>query len=224
MTKPVDQQLGSFLFSAPAEVRDCIYDHYLAFGHDDFADTPRPGYVFLEEATAAAPHTTPLPALMRACKRAYGDLAPRVHTTAALRVRLHGFGNARRVGVAVHGPLHWERLRRLALVVAMEHANWNAWLGFLDRLAPRLAALEHFLIDWAPRPVVAHATVWAAAQHQKKEDEFLDMLARLPTLRTVHLYGQAPSHWVARLSRDNTVTIKQSPHRWWKEPGFDNWE
>ncbi|GAP90769.1 hypothetical protein SAMD00023353_4700170 [Rosellinia necatrix] len=216
------QQLGSALFAAlPFEVRCRIYDYLLSFAHEDFADTLRPIHTYLD---AAAPHATALPPLMLACKRAYGELGPRVHTTAALRVHLHGARSQRRVGIAAHGVCRFERLRRLVLVVDMEHANWNAWLGFLAGALARMPVLEKLVVDWAPRPsppTAAAAAAAAARRDEKKEGEFLAAIRALPALRLVCLYGQVPDSWAETLRGAGVLTVKCYPHRWWKEPGFD---
>jgi hypothetical protein len=86
----------------PQEIRQRIYDYYLAFTYADFADTLHPTHIYLD---AVVPHATPLPSLMLACKRIYAELGPHTHTTATLCVHRGGDRGDRRVGFAVYGTL-----------------------------------------------------------------------------------------------------------------------
>lgn len=212
----MDEQNNSPLFLAPSEVRSRIYEYYLAFTYQDFADTIRPTHTYLEATT---PHSTALPSLMLTCRRAYADLREDVHSSAALRVYLPGLRRERRVGFAVHGTLRLERLRRLFLVIDMDHPYWNSWLEFLGALAARTPGLEHLTIDWGPCLVVP-ISGWDRRLAEKKDDEFLQVLCSMATLQTVWMYGQVPRHWKQRIEQDTKATVRSFPYRWWKEPGL----
>jgi len=213
------QQSQSLLFNLPLELRHRIYEYYLSFTRDDFADSLRPTHVFLD---ADVPHTTPLPSLMMTCKCAYTELAPVVHTTAAVRVHRPGARNERRIGFAAHGVLQFHRLRRLVLIVDLDYAYWNAWLDFFATITTRVHNLEHLTIDWAPR-TLAHVTKgWEARRDEKKEDTFFDLLYGVSGLQTLSFYGQIPERWAKRLQQWKTdVTVKQFRDRWWMEPGLE---
>ncbi|KAH9995859.1 hypothetical protein F4779DRAFT_607280 [Xylariaceae sp. FL0662B] len=213
----MDYQTDSPLFTIPLEIRGRIFQYYLTFTNDGFADSLRPIHTYLD---AVKPHSTTLPALMLACKRAYAELQPEVHSTAALRVRRPGLRNERRVGFAVHGVLRFERLRRMYLLIDMEYAYWNAWLDFFGIVVSRTLGLEHLTIDWAPR-AVTHASGWERKQAEKKEDIFLQLLKPMARLQTVWIYGQAPEHWEERIKQDTKASVRRFPYRWWRESGFN---
>lgn len=212
----VNQQCISSLFLVPLEIRHRIYEYYLSLTIDDFADTLRPTHNYLD---AEQPHATTLPCLMLTCKRAYAELGPYVHTTAALRVHRRGSRNERRIGFAVRGTLRFHRLRYLLLLVHMEHANWNSWLAFFGALLDRIPTLEHLTIDWGPRPVQYTPLSWGARQDEKKECAFLEMLNGKTTLRTVLFYGRVPGNWKTGLRQG--IIIKCYPYHWWRESGLD---
>ncbi|KAI1174505.1 hypothetical protein F4777DRAFT_579938 [Nemania sp. FL0916] len=177
MSSDTQWQQTSRLFSLPHEVRDRIYSFYLCPGHDDFEDALRPHQKFLENEA----YSRPLPALMRTCKRVYQDMAPHVHDQATMRVEMHG-PLERRIGFAVHGTLRFERLRKLCLLVPLEHPNWNRWLYFFSEVLSRCPNLGTLVIDWSPRPVTS--LDWAGRVNQKKEDEFLRTILGLEKLHT----------------------------------------
>lgn len=212
-----NQQLDSLLFLLPWELRHRIYEYYLTFTHDDFADSLRPMHTYLDAET---PHTTPLPSLMLACKFTYRELAPLVHATAVLRVHLPGACNERRIGIAAHGTLQFDRLRRLVLIIDLDHAYYNAWLDFFGAVTARASKLEHLIVDWAPWPSPQTGSGWEARRDEKKERAFLDILRGLSTLQTIRFYGRIPERWTQM--QDTAVTVNCSRERWWKEPGF-NW-
>ncbi|KAK9423456.1 hypothetical protein SUNI508_14021 [Seiridium unicorne] len=214
-----NQQLGSPLFRLPWELRERIYEFYLAFTRDDFTDSMRPMHMYLD--AEKPPHSTPLPPLMESCKLSCTELAPLVHSTAALRVYRPGARNERRIGFAVHGTLRFERLRRLVLVVDLDYAYWNAWLDFFGAIMARAGALEHLVVDWAPRRATSGAAAaWEARRDEKKERVFLDLLLGSGTLQTLRFFGQVPDRWAEARMQHTGLTIRQSAERWWTEPGF----
>ncbi|KAI0179387.1 hypothetical protein GGR52DRAFT_304332 [Hypoxylon sp. FL1284] len=203
------------LFSLPLEVRERIYEFYLAFNHNDFEDTLRPQHVYIDDGGPA--HTRPLPAAMLACKALYRELVPAVHAQAAVRVLSRGWGD-RRIGFAFHGTLRLERLERLLLLLTAEHPQWNGWLSFFAAVLERAPRLDTLLVDWTPRPVADVG--WRDRVNLKKEEEFVALVAALPNLRHLYVYGDIPARWMAMLD-------KAAPHvvhrrfRWWREPGLD---
>ncbi|KAJ9137142.1 hypothetical protein NKR23_g9398 [Pleurostoma richardsiae] len=218
----VDPQNQSLLFSLPWEVRENIYDRLLAFRYADFEHTTRPDHIFLDN-----PHTKPLPPAMLACKRLYRELAPAVHQTAALRACM--FEHGRRVGFAVHGNLRVGRLHVLYLLVAMEHANWNAWLRFAGEVLRRAGELQELVVDWEPRRTGGGRTGGAAAakgflaQHERRmEEQFFGVVAGVQTLETLRIHGDVPGYWLARLGEMTSARIVHSRTRWWKEDGRDD--
>ncbi|KAK1955771.1 hypothetical protein LY78DRAFT_742161 [Colletotrichum sublineola] len=221
-TATPDPQLCSPLFQLlPLEVRQRIYAFHLCLDHADFADTLRPMHAYL--GPSSQHRGASLPALMVTCKLAYLEMVPQVHEEAALRVHRRGGRDERRAGFAVCGPLRIERLRRLVLIVDMEHANWNAWLALFGEVAARATALEHLVVDWAPRPVATAGLVgWQARQHESKVGEFLQVVDDLGRLQTVLLYGTVPEAWRAEIKRRRPrVRVKCYPFRWWREPGLE---
>ncbi|KAK9425931.1 hypothetical protein SUNI508_12732 [Seiridium unicorne] len=217
-TSTMDDQTNSLLFAVPSEIRNRIFQYYLTFNNDDFADSLRPTHTYLD---AVKPHSTTLPALVLACKRACSELLPKVQSTAALRVRRPGLRKERRVGFAVHGMLRLERLQRLFLIIDMDYPYWNAWLDFLQAVLDRARpTLEHCTIDWAPRPVTT-AVGWQAKQAEKKDRAFIQLLNSMERLQTVWIYGQAPGHWKQMIKQGTMAIVKTFPYRWWKEPGME---
>lgn len=225
------QQLTCPLFQLPAEVRQAIYAYYLAFTSVDLeaSETMRPTHKFLDATTMTS---TPLPELMQTCRRAYTEMAPLAHGTVVVRVRIGGSGgsgrrgttgDARRIGIACHGVLRPERLSKLVLVVAMEHANWNAWIGFFTELAGRIGrSLDCLVVDWAPRDggqkaVMASRVTWQQRQYEHKEDEFLRAVAALSGLKKVHLYGRTPVGWKERIEKDTQARVRLFRERWWAD-------
>lgn len=210
------QQLNSPLFLLPWELRHRIYEHYLAFTHHDFVDSLRPMHKYID---ADMPHTTPLPPLMMACKSAYMELAPLVHTTAALRVHRPGARKERRIGFAAYGTMRFDRLRRLVLIIDLDYPYWNGWLDFFSAVIARAYRLEHLIIDWAPGPSPHAGSGWEARRDEKKERAFLDLLYNLSALQTLRFYGRIPERWTQL--QDAALTVSCSTERWWKEPGFN---
>ncbi|XXH04039.1 hypothetical protein Hte_010450 [Hypoxylon texense] len=207
--------MESPLFSLPLEVRERIYDFYLAFDHSDFKDTLRPQPVYLD----GPPHARPLPPLMLASKALYRELSPAVHGRAVLRVLTPGWGD-RRIGFAVHGTLRLARLERLWLVLTAEYPKWNSWLGFFGAVAARAPRLRVLAVDWGARPDDGSGVGWRERATIKKEEEFCAVVASLKELRILQLYGNIPERWLRQLE-------KAAPHvvhhrfRWWREPGLD---
>ncbi|KAI0106593.1 hypothetical protein F4776DRAFT_437744 [Hypoxylon sp. NC0597] len=211
----VDMQFQSPLFHLPREVRDDIFDFYLAYDHIDFEDTLRPQLVYMGDV----PYSRPLPALMITCKSLYQELRPKVHGQAVLRVAVHGW-NDRRIGFGVRGILRFDRLEKLWLVVATEHPNWNSWLLFFGEVIKRARNLLALAIDWNPRPV--DSVGWVGRVNMKKEDEFFGIVATLEKLQVIQVYGNISSRWPSRLDAITTRPyVVCHRFRWWREPGLD---
>ncbi|KAJ2893056.1 hypothetical protein MKZ38_009076 [Zalerion maritima] len=216
----MDEQLPSPLFALPYEIRDRIYEFYVAFHDSDFNDTLQPSLAYLEVEKL---HSTPLPSFMLTSKRAYKELGPHVHEVAVLRVHHRGFYSGRRVGFAVHGVLKLERLRKLVLVVDMEHANWNSWLGFFASVGERARGVERLVVDWRPRPPSERESVgWTARVNGKKEGEFLGAIAGLGRLDTVVVHGTLAQGWKERIMGETAgARTVFFPFRWWREEGLE---
>ncbi|KAI0095410.1 hypothetical protein F4814DRAFT_187861 [Daldinia grandis] len=206
-------QAYSPLLSLPREVLDRIIDFYLAFDHDDFEDTLRPHLVYMGDTA----YSRPLPALMLASKDLYRHLSPIVHRQAILRVQVSGW-NDRRIGLAIHGKLRFDRLEKLWLLMATEHPNWNSWLSFFGEVIERTPNLQTLVIDWAPRPV--GSVGWAGRVNAKKENEFFNMIETLKGLRLIQIYGSISPEWISRLE-GLVPHVVYYRNRWWKEPGMD---
>lgn len=165
---------------------------------------------------------------MLTCRRAYRDLAPRVHADAAMRVHTAGRGD-RRLGFAVHGNLRYERLRRLHVLVATEYPHWNRWIATLAEVAHRArGSLREVVVDWGPRPEppprqAAEGTKkgWEAKMAEKKHDEFFGILGGLEGLEVVRFYGALPEGWRGRFEREVPGVFIAYPYRWWREPGME---
>ncbi|KAI0904065.1 hypothetical protein F4823DRAFT_628925 [Ustulina deusta] len=207
-------QANSPLFSLPSEVRDRIYDFYLTYDHSDFEDTLRPHKRFLDNDVV---YSRALPALMRSCKRAYQEMCPAVHGRAVMRVEMRGRVE-RRIGFAVHGTLRFGRLRKLWLLVPLEHPNWNRWLYFFSDVISRTPNLEVLVIDWAPRPTREYD--WEGRANAKKEDEFCEIIKGLKELHTLKVHGNVSARWIDRLG-DSVQRVILDRSRWWREPGMD---
>ncbi|KAI4862590.1 hypothetical protein F4820DRAFT_16857 [Hypoxylon rubiginosum] len=205
--------MESPLLSLPLEVRERIYEFYLAFDHTDFEDTLRPHHVYLD----GPPHARPLPPLMLASKSLYRELSPAVHGRAALRVLTLGWSD-RRIGFAVHGTLRFARLEKLWLLLTAEYPKWNSWLAFFGAVVGRAPHLTTLVVDWAPRPV--SDVGWRERVNIKKEEEFCAMVASLRELRSVHMYGDVPERWMGQL-RKAAPHVVHHRFRWWREPGLD---
>ncbi|KAI1487809.1 hypothetical protein F5X96DRAFT_124505 [Biscogniauxia mediterranea] len=217
---------NALLFNLPFEVRERIYDFYLSVGYFDFHDTLRPGHTYLESGEAEAATTTApaatLPPLMLACKALYRELHGRVRGVAYMRVHKLGQYSDRRIGFAVPGgaPLRLASLHTLYLLVAMEHPNWNGWLGFFGEVLRRHArGLTTLVVDWKPR-VVGGGASWSAKMHRKKEDELLRTVAEAPSLQLLKLYGDVPKRWTDYLEENSGLRIVSYPFSWWVEPGM----
>ncbi|KAI1394420.1 uncharacterized protein F4822DRAFT_424899 [Hypoxylon trugodes] len=202
-------------FSLPAEIRDRIYEIYLAVDHTDFEYSLRPQLLYL----ADTPYVRPLPALMLTCKSLYRDLSPIVHKQAVLRVDVSGRID-RRVGFAVHGTLRFNRLDKLLVVIATDYPNWNSWLSFFGEVTKRAENLETLVFDWAPRTVSSSG--WEGRGNTRKEKEFLKIIGSLPKLRLIQIYGNVSSEWTNQLEKKvpHAQVVRHS-FRWWREPGLD---
>ncbi|KAI0098147.1 hypothetical protein GGR51DRAFT_538875 [Nemania sp. FL0031] len=207
-------QAESPFFSLPSEVRDRIYDFCLTYDHSDFGDTLRPREVYLDDDA----YSRPLPGLMRSCKRAYQEMWPAVHDQAIMRVEMRGRIAERRIGFAVHGTLRFARLRKLWLLVPLEHPNWNRWLYFFGDVVQRAPDLKVLVIDWAPRQVREKG--WYGRVNGRKEKEFLQMIEDLKELHTVVVHGDIPDRWIERLKKA-VARVVHYRSRWWREPGMD---
>ncbi|KAI0853038.1 hypothetical protein F5Y00DRAFT_225200 [Daldinia vernicosa] len=209
-------QAYSPLLSLPREVLDRIIDFYLTFNHEDFEDTLRPHLVYMGDTA----YSRPLPSLMLASKDLYRELSPIVHRQAILRVQVSGL-NDRRISFAVHGKLRFDRLEKLWLLMAKEHANWNSWLSFFGEVTDRTKNLKALVIDWAPRPVGSVGSVgWTGRVNAKKEDEFFKMIGTLKELRLIQIYGDISPEWISRLE-GLAPHVVYYRNRWWREPGMD---
>ncbi|KAI1140052.1 hypothetical protein F5Y05DRAFT_304696 [Hypoxylon sp. FL0543] len=207
--------LPSPLFHLPREVRDRIYDFYLAYDHSDFEDSLRPQLVYMGDI----PYSRPLPSLMLTCKSLYRDLSPMVHGQAVLRVAARGW-NDRRISFGVRGVLRFDRLEKLWLLVTTEHPNWNSWLSFFGEVIKRAENLLALVVDWNPRPV--DSADWTGRINVKKEDEFFDSLAALEKLQVIQVYGNISPRWTSRLALIATrAHVVCHRCRWWREPGLD---
>ncbi|KAF6816168.1 hypothetical protein CMUS01_12310 [Colletotrichum musicola] len=214
-------QDGSRFFNLPWEVRERIHEYYLAFANDNFGDTLRPLHFYLEQGG----YSRPLPPLMLTCRRAYRELAPRVHSDAAMRVHTAGRGD-RRLGFAVHGNLRFERLRRLHVLVATEYPHWNRWLGTFAEVARRAGGgLREVVVDWGPRPEAPRAEggkgTWEEKLAQKKQDEFFAILGGMEGLEVVRFHGAMPAGWRERFKSEIKSRLFTYPYRWWREPGME---
>ncbi|KAI5856179.1 hypothetical protein GGS23DRAFT_589097 [Durotheca rogersii] len=207
-------QTEASFFSLPREVRDRIYEFYLAPDYTDFGDTLRPQLIYLD----GPPYQRPLPTLMLSCKRLYRELHSMVHRQAAIRVIMHGW-NERRIGFAVHGTLRLDRLEKLWFLVAMERPNWNRWLPFFGKLTLIATKLEVLVIDWEPRPVTSAG--WTGRVNTKKEDEFFQALASLKQLRLIQVHGDVTPRWREQLEKVGPHVVYHH-FRWWREPGIDH--
>ena len=123
-----------------------------------------------------------------------------------------------RIGFAVHGALRYERLHRLVVVVAMEHPHWNKWLPFLEEVARHTTRVRELVIDWQPRQA-GHLGRWEAKFTANKEARLLDLVAGLPELQKVWLYGKFPGNWKEDLEEKTTAKVYAYRYRWWKDPG-----
>ncbi|GAW15891.1 hypothetical protein ANO14919_053130 [Xylariales sp. No.14919] len=207
-------QANSTLFSLPSEIRDRIYDFYLAYDHHDFGDTLRPSQMYLDNGVV---YSRPLPALMRSCKRAYQEMCPVVHGEAVMRIEMRGRVE-RRIGFAVYGTLRFDRLRKLWLVIPLEHPNWNRWLYFFGDVIRRTPNLKVLAIDWAPRP--ARESAWEERVNVKKENKFCTMIEGLEELQIIKAYGNMSARLIDRLGLSGSRVV-QYRSRWWREPGMD---
>lgn len=226
-----DTSSPSHLFRLPPEVRHRIWEHYLAVIHGSFQESLRPIHRFLGDGPedgdgdAAGIFASPLPALMRANKSTYRELAPLVHESAVLRIQRPGRRNERRIGFAAKGTLRLERLRQLVLVVdSEEYAYWNSWLDFFGAVLVRARSLEHLTVDWAPRTPAVYPPArgeWEARRDEKKEGEFLDMLGGLIKLQSLRFYGRVPDAWIKRIKQMSAAQVNSYSFRWWREPGLD---
>ncbi|KAI0802202.1 hypothetical protein GGR55DRAFT_456533 [Xylaria sp. FL0064] len=206
-------QFNSPLFSLPHEIRDRIYGFYLTPNNGDFENALRPHNMFL----GGAVYSRTIPVLMRTCKRAHREMYAAVHQQALMRVEMPDHAE-RRIGFAVHGTLRFGRLRKLWLLIPMEHPNWNCWLHFFGDVVHHTPGLEVLVVDWSPRPITAGG--WTGRINLKKEDEFLQMIKGLKQLHTVWLHGNIPPRWGEQLRRAN-LRVNHSPTRWWREHGWD---
>ncbi|KAI0431921.1 hypothetical protein F5Y09DRAFT_354436 [Xylaria sp. FL1042] len=198
------------LLMLPNEVRDRIYDFYLAHEHSDFTDTLRPHNMFFD----GVPYSRPLPALMLTCKRVYREMCPAVHGQVTMRVEMRGRVE-RRIGFAVHGTLRFDRLRRFWLMIPLEHPNWNRWLYFFEKVLYFAPDLEVLVIDWSPRPVLENG--WAGRVNLKKEDELFQMIGCLKRLHTIRIHGNISSRWIDKL-REAIPRVLHDPSPWWQQP------
>ncbi|KAI0880223.1 uncharacterized protein GGS22DRAFT_182450 [Annulohypoxylon maeteangense] len=203
------------LFQLPQEVRDKIYEFYLAFNHSDFEDTLRPQIVYFGDV----PYSRPLPSLMLTCKSLYQELSPTVHGEAILRVEIPGW-NDRRIGFGVRGNLKFDRLSKLYLLIATEHPNWNSWLSTFEAVAEHGKNIETLVIDWGPRPV--ESVGWSGRANLKKETEFFNAITSLKNLQILRVYGNISPRWMNRFDEiAKRAHVVRYRFRWWREPGLD---
>ncbi|KAK7978214.1 hypothetical protein PG988_005704 [Apiospora saccharicola] len=213
----------------PPEVRQRIWEHYLAIVHGGFFESIRPMHTFFghDELDQDIQNQNPPAAGGGGLFATYRELAPLVHESAVLRIQRPGSRNERRIGFAAKGTLRFERLRRLVFVVdSEEYAYWNSWLDFFGAVLGRAQGLEHLTIDWAPRTPAVYPPArggWEARRDEKKEAEFLDMLGGLDRLQTLRFYGRAPEGWVERIRLMSGAQVKSYSFRWWREPGMDRY-
>ncbi|KAI3393981.1 hypothetical protein diail_3342 [Diaporthe ilicicola] len=209
-----NNQLDSWLFDIPGEVREIIYSFALTFRYGDFEFSSRPFFVFLGERN----FSRPLPALMLTCKRAYAEMQARVHGEAILRACM--FEHGKRIGLAVRGTLRIPRLRRLVFHVAMEHANCNTWVRFFGHVLESAEELKELVIDWEPRRSRSATRVGFMAQHEDRmEKRLFKAVAGALRLESLRIHGDIPAHWAEELGRmlDGKVKMICLKERWWVE-------
>ncbi|KAL1853606.1 hypothetical protein Daus18300_011729 [Diaporthe australafricana] len=209
-----NNQNHSIFFDIPGEVREIIYSFALTIRYSDFEFSSRPFFVFWGERN----FSTPLPALMLTCKRAYVEMRARVHEEAVLRACM--FEHGRRIGVAVRGTFRIPRLRRLVFHVAMEHANWNTWVKFFGHVLESAEGLKELVIDWEPRRSPMATRVGFMAQHEDRmEKRLFRAVAEAPHLESLRIHGHIPAHWVEELDQmlDGKVKVVCMRERWWLE-------
>ncbi|GJC84345.1 hypothetical protein ColLi_07183 [Colletotrichum liriopes] len=210
------RQDGSGLFGLPWEVRERIFDYYLAFNREDFGSTSRPLLTYFEQGV----YTKPLPSFMLTCKRAYRELQQQVHADAVMHVHSQALGD-RGIGFAVHGTLRFERLRRLYVLITTEYPNWNRWMGVFSEVAQRSKDLAELVIDWKPRPTFPNLKGWELKFNEKKYDEFFGILSELHHLEVVRFHGELPVGWRERFEEETTARLVCYKFKWWKEHGLE---
>jgi hypothetical protein len=207
----MDAQLSSRLFALPPEIRTRILSYVASFPSSAFADSLRPSHDFLESL-----HATPLPPLILTCKLAYDELSHCL-TTAALRVCMYQLG--RRVSLACWGRFEPSKLTTLYLVIAMNHANWNAWLKFLRELLSQATQLRELTIDWEPRcrPAAVPQRGWMAGHEGRMEEQFFSLIGGLKELAALRVHGEVGAHWEERLKSVTAARVVMRSVRWWRE-------
>lgn len=200
------QLQSPFFGRLPAEVRNAIYAHYLAFKWaQPVARCGRlPTLAELVHAEAW-PWVFPLPAAMAACRRLYRELAPRAHGRAALLLWRfsHSAPPPRPLDLfhraACYGPLRWGPLRSLT-VCAMMVCPWWDWAALLAAVFARAPCLRELVVEWQVRPADAELAERCASMRRRwlaeEEKELLAAIAEQRGLEVVRLGGAVPDSWV----------------------------
>ncbi|KAK8134600.1 short-chain dehydrogenase reductase sdr [Apiospora sp. TS-2023a] len=236
MPNPVPQPSAttpSPLFQLPPEVRQRIWEHYLAIVHGGFFESIRPMHTFFghDEAPQSKPSSGTLrhpSARADAGRQGHlpraGPARPRVGRAARPAARAPQRAPRRLRGerdAAVRAPASarvrggFRGVRLLELVARLLQRRPGA--------GARAGAPHHRLGASDAGRVPPARGGWEARRDEKKEGEFLDMLGGLKRLQTLRFYGRAPEAWMERVRLMSGAQVKSYSFRWWREPGMDRY-
>lgn len=208
-------------FRLPAEIREKILRFSLTPDEDDFMIKDTAQYPQILFRTYASP----LPAAMRTCKRMYMEMGPWALTEIIIRESMEG--SSIRTGVRCHGNLRFERLRRVSMVVAAENSDfispsWSPFLLGVLKYSPDVDSLDiEFHKNEFRKEVEAELSAADERRHTSEERErdsfilkyyaqpdWLEKLARQPSLRQISFEGNVPEIWLDRLRRESHGRIQ----------------
>lgn len=215
-------QTESLFFRLPAEIREKIQRFALAPpDENDLLMTEITQYPEVLFRT----YEQPLPPVMCTCKKMYMEMSPVAFSEIIVHESTKGSGT--RTGIKCHGTLRFERLRRVSMVVAVENPDFisPSWELFLSNLLKRSPNVDHLDIEFHKnefREKVERELPAAETRRQNGEEElrdsfilkhyawpnWLEEVARQPSLRWVSFEGNVPEVWLERLRQESKGRIQ----------------
>ena len=199
--KRIQPQLQSPLFRLPGEVRALIYRYYLNLTWDDVRiSCSRPDATRLLAAhhfTKDLP-TAAVPGMMVACKRLYHELSPRAADETTLVVWHRQWrpfvGQVFVYGLASHGRLRFENLRKLAIRLKSDIMIGWMWGSLFQDLFLQMEQLRELELDVFDEPRTKRdRRKW----QQEDEEALAPCLEKMKALHTIRFRGAVPSELVA---------------------------
>ncbi|KAK7417475.1 hypothetical protein QQX98_004595 [Neonectria punicea] len=215
-------QTESPFFRLPGEIRERIQRFALVRDKDELAiaaTTKYPEILFRGRES-------PLPNVMQTCKKMYTEMSLFAFSEIIVLQTARAFTSPR-TGIICHGHLRFERLRRVSLIFGINETNliFPSWADFLSGLFKHSPGIEHLDFEFCENGVREEVESELSAAEERrqmgKEDEgdafilkhypqpeWVEEMARQPSLRKANFEGGIPEIWLESLRRESQGRIQ----------------